>query len=66
MLSFTSPFPLPSFFVDEGSAFDALKTLADLSLMLPVTNPDTGKAFEFIYKILMLEYYLNVFFSHLP
>ncbi|KAJ1427279.1 SANT/Myb domain [Sesbania bispinosa] len=26
---------------DEGSAFDALKALADLSLMMPVTNPDT-------------------------
>ncbi|KAF7813668.1 Protein ALWAYS EARLY 3 [Senna tora] len=26
---------------DEGSSFDALKTLADLSLMMPVTNPDT-------------------------
>ncbi|MCH81057.1 protein always early 3-like, partial [Trifolium medium] len=29
---------------NEGSAFDALKTLADLSLMMPATNPDTGKA----------------------
>ncbi|XP_027329953.1 protein ALWAYS EARLY 3 isoform X2 [Abrus precatorius] len=26
---------------DEGSAFDALKALADLSLMLPITNPYT-------------------------
>lgn len=47
MLSFTTPFPVVSFFVDEGSAFDALKTLADLSLMLPVTNPDTGKSLKF-------------------
>lgn len=34
--------------VDEGSAFDALKTLADLSLMMPETNPDTGKTFMFL------------------
>ncbi|XP_052727677.1 protein ALWAYS EARLY 3 isoform X3 [Vigna angularis] len=32
---------------DEGSAFDALKTLADLSLMLPVTNPDTESSAQF-------------------
>ncbi|KAJ0093660.1 hypothetical protein Patl1_25107 [Pistacia atlantica] len=29
--------------VDEGSAFDALQTLADLSLMMPETTVDTGK-----------------------
>ncbi|XP_068463375.1 protein ALWAYS EARLY 3 isoform X1 [Phaseolus vulgaris] len=32
---------------DEGSAFNALKTLADLSLMLPVTNPDTESSAQF-------------------
>ncbi|XP_061349128.1 protein ALWAYS EARLY 3 [Gastrolobium bilobum] len=32
---------------DEGSAFDALKTLADLSLMMPVTNPDTESSAQF-------------------
>ncbi|KAK7264608.1 hypothetical protein RJT34_32217 [Clitoria ternatea] len=32
---------------DEGSAFDALKTLADLSLMLPGTNPDTESSAQF-------------------
>ncbi|XP_047153750.1 protein ALWAYS EARLY 3 [Vigna umbellata] len=32
---------------DEGSAFDVLKTLADLSLMLPVTNPDTESSAQF-------------------
>ncbi|CAJ1941052.1 unnamed protein product [Sphenostylis stenocarpa] len=32
---------------DEGSAFDALKTLADLSLMLPVTNLDTESSAQF-------------------
>lgn len=29
--------------VDEGSTFDALQTLADLSLMMPETTVDTGK-----------------------
>ncbi|KAK7292297.1 hypothetical protein RIF29_08075 [Crotalaria pallida] len=32
---------------DEGTAFDALKTLADLSLMMPVTNPDTESSSQF-------------------
>ncbi|XP_027192378.1 protein ALWAYS EARLY 3 isoform X2 [Cicer arietinum] len=32
---------------DEGSAFDALKTLADLSLMMPATNPDTESSVQF-------------------
>lgn len=32
---------------DEGSAFDALKTLADLSLMMPETNPDTESFVQF-------------------
>lgn len=32
---------------DDGSAFDALKTLADLSLMLPVANPDTESSAQF-------------------
>ncbi|WJX96119.1 hypothetical protein P8452_77365 [Trifolium repens] len=32
---------------DEGSAFDALKTLADLSLMMPETNPDTESSVQF-------------------
>ncbi|KAL2960141.1 hypothetical protein AAZX31_17G023800 [Glycine max] len=33
--------------LEKGSAFDALKTLADLSLMLPVTNPDTESSAQF-------------------
>ncbi|CAI8610606.1 unnamed protein product [Vicia faba] len=32
---------------DESSAFDALKTLADLSLMMPTTNPDTESSAQF-------------------
>ncbi|XP_019464011.1 PREDICTED: protein ALWAYS EARLY 3 isoform X2 [Lupinus angustifolius] len=32
---------------DEGSAFDALKTLADLSLMMPETNPNTESSAHF-------------------
>ncbi|CAL5198850.1 unnamed protein product [Lathyrus oleraceus] len=32
---------------DESSAFDALKTLADLSLMMPTTNPDTESSVQF-------------------
>ncbi|CAJ2634347.1 unnamed protein product [Trifolium pratense] len=32
---------------DEGSAFDALKTLADLSLMMPSTNLDTESSVQF-------------------
>ncbi|KAF1875797.1 hypothetical protein Lal_00006427 [Lupinus albus] len=32
---------------DEASAFDALKTLADLSLMMPETNPNTESSAQF-------------------
>ncbi|XP_058758503.1 protein ALWAYS EARLY 3 [Vicia villosa] len=32
---------------DESSAFDALKTLADLSLLMPTTNPDTESSVQF-------------------
>ena len=33
---------------DECSAFDALQTLADLSLMMPDTTADTGKNYSSI------------------
>jgi len=33
---------------DECSAFDALQTLADLSLMMPDANAETGKSYSSI------------------
>lgn len=32
-------------YADEGSAFDALQTLADLSLMMPETTSEIGKLY---------------------
>lgn len=36
------------FLVDEDSPFDALQTLADLSLMMPTTENEDGKDIYFV------------------
>ena len=42
-------------FVDEDSAFDALQTLADLSLMLPAEANEDGKKYIRPIFLLLLE-----------
>ncbi|RVW55741.1 Protein always early 3 [Vitis vinifera] len=39
---------------DEGTAFDALQTLADLSLMMPATNIDTGNKISLNFYLLKI------------
>lgn len=45
--------------VDESSEFDALQTLADLSLMMPETTADTGEL-----SILLSGPYITLFYCH--